>query len=134
MLGYPWIGWANGGFFSAVQARFLPRLLRLMTRSFTRLDSRRDFSAARFRDRVECNMALSANSAKDRFSRAQRKKPGSYAGGGLSLRYSGGLRKCRAFIEYLFIGLDIAAGARIDTSKPETQKLFFTGFTIGAEY
>ena len=34
----------------------------------------------------------------------------------------------------IFIGLDIAAGARIDTSKPETQKLFFTGFTIGAEY
>jgi hypothetical protein len=34
----------------------------------------------------------------------------------------------------IFIGLDVAAGARIDTSKPQTQKLFFTGFTIGAEY
>jgi len=57
---------------------------------------------------------------------------GLYAGGGLSLRYSGGLEKEHSL--NIFIGLDIAAGARIDTSKPETQKLFFTGFTIGAEY
>jgi hypothetical protein len=69
---------------------------------------------------------------KGSFQSGTTKESGLYAGGGLSLRYSGGLEKGRSL--NIFIGLDIAAGARIDTSKPETQKLFFTGFTIGAEY
>ena len=66
------------------------------------------------------------------FQSGTTKETGLYAGGGFSLRYSGGLEKGDSL--NIFIGLDIAAGARIDTSKPETQKLFFTGFTIGAEY
>ena len=69
---------------------------------------------------------------KGAFQSGTTKETGLYAGGGLSLRYSGGLEKEHSL--NIFIGLDIAAGARIDTSKPETQKLFFTGFTIGAEY
>ncbi len=69
---------------------------------------------------------------KGAFQSGATKETGLYAGGGFSLRYSGGLEKEHSL--NIFIGLDIAAGTRIDTSKPETQKLFFTGFTIGAEY
>jgi hypothetical protein len=57
---------------------------------------------------------------------------GIYAGGGFSLRYTPGLQPDRSLIP--FIGIDVAGGARIDTTKPEVQKLFFVGVTFGGEY
>jgi hypothetical protein len=62
------------------------------------------------------------------FQSGTAKEEGVYLGGGLSLRYSVGLD------ERVFIGIDVAGGARIDTTKPEKQKLFFAGLTFGREF
>jgi hypothetical protein len=55
---------------------------------------------------------------------------GAYALGGASLGYAFG-QEGRA---NLFLGLEAAGGARIDTTKPHVQKLFMLGLTFGAEF
>lgn len=61
----------------------------------------------------------------------KKEEGGAYAGGGLSLRYSPGLDE-RGLIP--FVGLEVGVGARIDTTKPEVQKLFFTGLSFGVQW
>jgi len=66
------------------------------------------------------------------FQSATGTEGGTYAGGGISLRYSPGLQAERSLMP--FIGIDVAGGARIDLDNPKMQKLFFAGLSFGGDF
>lgn len=69
---------------------------------------------------------------KGSFESIGKKEEGAYAGAGLTARYSAGLVGLGSIMP--FVGVDVLGGARIDTTKPDVQKLFSAGLMIGGEF
>jgi hypothetical protein len=65
-----------------------------------------------------------------RFEQGFQKEGGGYALGGLSLRYA---TEREGRLSAIF-GLEASGGARIDATKPEVQKLFFLGVSVGVQF